>query len=134
MTVIKRSSFQFADLPGRRSADPLVDVDSASSVRFVTLSYTEDRTAHYHPESEEIMYVVKGRGHIWIDGDRHPVEAGDVVHVATGRAHATVPDPSSDSDMELVCFFPHPNLSRNIVNTDIMVALDPNEPNSIREI
>jgi oxalate decarboxylase/phosphoglucose isomerase-like protein (cupin superfamily) len=127
MTVIKRSSFLFADLPGRRSADPLDGVDSKSSARFVTLGYTEGRTAHHHPRSEEVMYVVKGRGHIWIDGTRHPVEAGDVVHVETGAAHATVPDP--DSTMELMCFFPHPDLSANYEATDIVVA-PPREPDS----
>ena len=120
MTVIKRGRFRFVDLPGRQSADPLAEVDSQSSARYVTLGYSEGRTAHVHPLSEEIIYVVTGRGHIWIEGRRQPVEAGDVVHVPTGQAHATVPDPGST--MELMCFFPHPNLSRNIVDTDIVVT------------
>ena len=123
MTVIKRNALKFADLPGRQSADPLVDVETQSSARLVTLGHTEGRTAHYHPHSEEVMYVVKGRGHIWIDGQRHRVEAGDVVHVGTGQAHATVPE--SGSDMELMCFFPHPDLSCNIVDTNIVVTAGP---------
>jgi quercetin dioxygenase-like cupin family protein len=131
MTVIKRSALNFADLPGRRSADPLLGIESQSSARFVTLAYSEGRTAHYHPHSEEIMYVVKGRGHIWIDGQRHRVEAGDVVRVGTGQAHATVPE--ADWDMELMCFFPHPDLSCNIVDTDIVVTAEPGRTTESKE-
>ena len=120
MTVIKHSDLDFVDLPGRRSADPLAETDSQSSARYVKLEYSSDRTAHFHPLSEELIFVVKGSGHIWLDGQRLDVEAGDIVHVGTGLAHATVPD--SGVKMELMCFFPHPNLSENIVNTDIAVV------------
>ncbi len=119
MTVIGRSSFQFADLPGRRSADPFAGLDSQSSVRCVTLAHDPGRTAHRHPHSEEVMLVVAGRGHLWLEGERLPVQQGDVVHVPIGAAHATVPDPGHP--MELMCFFPHPNLADNIVETDIAV-------------
>lgn len=120
MTVVKASSLEFVDLPGRRSADPFANIETQSSARYVTLAYSEGRTAHFHPLSEEVIFVVDGRGYIWIDGERHPVERGDIVHVGTGLAHATVPD--RGSSMELMCFFPHPNLSENIVNTDIAVT------------
>ncbi len=120
MTVVRRATFHFADLPGRRSADPLVAVDSASSVRFVTLGFDPARTAHRHPHSEEVIFVVTGRGHVWLEGERLPVGPGDVVHVPRGFAHATVPD--RDSAMELLCFFPHPDLADNMIETDILVA------------
>lgn len=120
MTVFNRATFRFADLPGRRSADPFNGVDTQSSVRYVTLGFDPERTAHRHPLSEEIIYVVTGRGYVWVDGDRKPVQDGDLVHVPTGAAHATVPDP--DTEMELLCFFPHPNLTDNISETDIAVA------------
>lgn len=120
MSVIPRDSFEFADLPGRQAADPLRDMPTASSARYVTLAHSPDRTAHRHPHSEEVVYVVAGRGHVWIDGTRHPVSAGDVVHIPTGAAHATVPDP--DAPMELMCFFPHPDLPHNIEDTGIPVS------------
>lgn len=119
MTVVRPTSFRFVDLPGRRSADPLTAVESRSSVRYVELEHDPDRTAHRHPHSEEVMLVVAGQGHLWLEGERFPVAAGDVVHVPIGAAHATVPDPASA--MELMCFFPHPNLADNIIETDIAV-------------
>lgn len=119
MTVVRHNSFRFVDLPGRRSADPLIAVDSRSSVRYVMLEHDPDRTAHRHPHSEEVMLVIAGRGHLWLEGERLPVAEGDVVHVPVGAAHATVPD--AGSAMELVCFFPHPNLADNIIETDISV-------------
>lgn len=119
MTVVRPMSFRFVDLPGRRSADPLSAVDSQSSVRYVKLEHDPDRTAHRHPHSEEVMLVVAGQGHLWLEGKRLPVASGDVVHVPIGAAHATVPDPGSA--MELMCFFPHPNLADNIIETDIAV-------------
>lgn len=119
MTVVRHNSFRFIDLPGRRSADPLTDVESRSSVRYVTLEHDPDRTAHRHPHSEEVMVVLAGQGHLWLEGERLPVAKGDVAHVTTGAAHATVPDPGSI--MELMCFFPHPNLADNIIETDIAV-------------
>ncbi|MDH4277932.1 MAG: cupin domain-containing protein [Acidimicrobiia bacterium] len=122
MTVVGRSTFRFADLPGRRSADPLAAVDSQSSVRYVKLEHDPTRTAHRHPHSEEVMLIVAGHGHLWLEGDRLPVEQGDVVRVPTGAAHATIPD--RGSAMELMCFFPHPDLADNMVETDIAVVND----------
>ena len=118
-SVVGRSAFDFVDLLGRRSADPLAAVDSQSSVRYVVLHHDPTRTAHRHPYSEEVMQVIAGQGHVWVEGSRLPVKKGDVVRIPLGAAHATVPDPGST--VELICFFPHPNLAENIVETDIAV-------------
>lgn len=120
MTVASRPEFEFVDLPGRRSADPLKDTPSASSLRIVQMTRTEGRTAHRHPYSEEVVVVAAGHGRAWIDGEWFSVATGDVVRIPAGVAHATVPD--RGSQMELVCFFPHPNLNKNIEDTGIRVS------------
>jgi len=120
MTIVGRAELDFVDLPGRRSANPLVSIPSEASVRVVELERTVDRTAHRHPFSEEIVYVAAGEGEAWIDGQRHPVTAGDIVHIPTGVAHATIP--SDGEQMRLICFFPHPHLAGNIEDTDITVT------------
>ncbi len=120
MTVIPRPEFEFVDLPGRRAADPLHDVPSASSLRIVQMARIDGRRAHVHPHSEEVVVVAAGHGRAWIDGEWFSVATGDVVRIAAGVPHATVPD--EHSQMELVCFFPHPNLSKNIEDTDIEVS------------
>lgn len=128
MTVITSSSLRFAQLPGRASADPLAaveaDVDVASSVRVVRLVRTDMRRAHVHPRSEEIVYVAAGSGTVWIDGGCERVAAGDVVHIPAGAPHATLPD--AGSTVELVCFFPHPDLAANLTETARVV--DPEGP------
>lgn len=128
MTVVPHDGFRFEQLEGRRSADPLAGIDTAASVRVVRLRRTAGRRAHVHPRSEEVVYVVAGTGHVWIGGRRSAVGPGDVVHVPAGTAHATVPDPGSD--MELVCFLPHPDLSANLTTTTHVVdpAPDQREP------
>lgn len=123
MTVVGHARLRFEQLAGRRSADPLDGVDAASSVRIVRLRRAPDRRAHVHPRSEEIVYVVAGSGHVWIDGVTEPVEAGDVIRIPPGAAHATLPD--SGADMELVCFFPDPDLASNTTETTIIV--DPHQ-------
>jgi quercetin dioxygenase-like cupin family protein len=119
VTVVRGDSLEYRDLPGRRSADPLGGVSTGSSLRLVQMSRTEDRRAHVHPHSEEVVYVAAGSGSVWIDGEVTGVRAGDVVRIPAGTPHATVPD--AGEAMELVCFFPHPDFARNIEETDIVV-------------
>ena len=67
-----------------------------------------------------MIYVQTGTGRVFIEGEWHPVVPGDVVRVPPGLAHATVPD--EGVDMELVCFFPHPDLAANSEDTGIEVT------------
>lgn len=119
MTVRSGDSLEFLPRPGRVVADPLEQIDSQSSLRIVRLVRTPGRTAHRHPHSEEVVYVKAGTGSVWVDGTRHPVEPGDTFRIPPGAAHATVPD--EGVEMELVCFFPHPDLDANSETTDIVV-------------
>ena len=116
VTVVPASGLAFMTLPGRESADPFRSrrgmTDVGLSVRVVRLTHDPSRTAHVHEHSAEAVYVVGGRGTLWADGERHPLQAGDTVLVAAGTPHATLPDPGEE--MLLVCFFPHPDLAANI--------------------
>lgn len=120
MTVVPAGSLRFEDLPGRRSADPFADAPSDSSVRVVEMERTPGRVAHRHPHSEEVVFVESGRGQLWLEGERIAVEAGDLVRIPRGAAHATVPE--EGGAMRLVCFFPHPALAENAEDTDIIVS------------
>lgn len=121
MSVVRRETLEFADLPGRRSADPLAGLPVSSAVRVVELVRGEVRHTHLHPLSEEVVYVVSGSGRVWVDGTVSPVGPGDIVHIPTATPHATVPDPGVA--MELVCFFPSPDLTANIVESDMVVEV-----------
>ncbi|NND85524.1 MAG: hypothetical protein HKN46_10295, partial [Acidimicrobiia bacterium] len=56
----------------------------------------------------------------WIDGERFPLSPGTTVRIPIGAAHATIPD--EGSAMRLICFFPHPDLSENLEDTDIVLT------------
>lgn len=120
MSVKPWPTFEFVELPGRRTADPLKDEGASSSLRIVDLERIPGRTAHRHPHSEEVVVVSAGRGEVWLDGERFAITKGDAVRIPAGVAHATIPD--VDTRMELICFFPHPNLAENIEETDIHVS------------
>ena len=119
MSVVPGDLLEFEELPGRRSADPMQRLDTASSVRIVRAQREEQRLAHRHPRSEEVIYVLRGSGTVYIDGVFHDVRPRDIVHIPLGAAHATIPN--EGGEMELICFFPNPNLSENIEETNIDV-------------
>jgi quercetin dioxygenase-like cupin family protein len=102
----------FAQLPGRLSADPLPPgLDVGASARIVYIA-PGPRTPHVHPLSAEVVYVAAGTGTAWEDDVATRVGEGDLVVIPPGVPHATVA--SGTSDLVLVCFFPHPDLAANI--------------------
>jgi len=112
--VTRSTELRFKALPGRDSADPFgpADEESTLSLRVVRMSSDPSRSAHVHPHSAEAVFVSAGHGTLWVEGERVAISAGDTFLVPAGAKHATLPD--ADSEMELICFFPHPDLSQNI--------------------
>lgn len=111
MPVVPLTAIAFTALPGRASGDPLVGLDAdGCSVRVVRVA-PGPRTPHLHPDSIEVIYVVAGTGEHWQGDTATPVGPGDVVLVPRGVPHASVA--TGGRDLELVCFFPHPDLAAN---------------------
>lgn len=110
--IIARSTYEYVQRPGRLVVNPFEDLDTdAFSVRVVKLDGNQRRTPHLHPESQEVIFVVRGEGMLWEDGKTQRFVEGDCALVDTGVPHATVPD--TGTKMELVCFFAHPDLPSN---------------------
>ncbi len=76
--------------------DPGVQVPLAetANMNFVRLEPGEANVAHIHPESEDTIYILQGRGTVAdFDHDlRLSFEGGDVIHVPTGIKHAVHAD------------------------------------------
>lgn len=53
----------------------------------VRLRPGEDFQAHYHNIMEEDFYVLEGRVDIVVDGARHVLSAGDLIHIAPKEVH-----------------------------------------------
>jgi quercetin dioxygenase-like cupin family protein len=96
-----------------------------STVRQVSMEHVEARSPHRHPKSEEIVYVVAGRGRVWLDGSYHQVGPGSWYRIPAGTPHATLPDPGEQ--MSLVCFFPHDEFADNIEELDMVLEPDEEE-------
>lgn len=112
MPVIPAAALTFAQLSGRRSADPLPgELDAGCAVRVVRIE-PGPRTPHRHPHSVEVAFVAEGSGTAW-EGDLPSiVQAGDLLIVPAGVPHATVAH--EGGELVLVCFFPHADLSANL--------------------
>lgn len=115
MPVVRAADVEYADLPGRQSADPVpAGLGDGYSVRLVRVP-PGPRTPHQHPHSDEVTYVVSGSGTAWEDDVSTSISPGDVIFVPQGAAHATV---SEHDELLLLCFFPRGELAGNIVELD----------------
>lgn len=121
--IIGRDELSFEARPGRKSADPLAAPAGTGvdfTVRIARLSSGTVRWAHRHPQSVELIHVTRGRGVLWEDGVEQRFLEGDTALVPVGAPHATVPD--AGTEMELICFFPHPDLESNIEELEGMIV------------
>jgi mannose-6-phosphate isomerase-like protein (cupin superfamily) len=69
------------------------DADQIASLHVVEV--TGDARTHYHKRLTEIYYILEGTGEMELDGERHPVEAGDSILIKPGCRHRAIPKPST---------------------------------------
>ena len=74
---------------------PLVAVDNtddiAMSLMHVVLLPGEGHVRHNHPDSDEILYILSGRGEQMVDDEQtFSVRAGQAVFIPKGAFHSTV--------------------------------------------
>lgn len=114
MLLVATPELEYAQLPGRLSADPLAGRDDHGvSVRLVRIA-PGPRTLHLHPDTVEVIHVLDGRGRHRQGDEVRPVGPGDLTVVPVGVPHCTTADPGGE--LTLLCFFPSPEL--NTVDTD----------------
>jgi quercetin dioxygenase-like cupin family protein len=44
---------------------------------------------HYHPNMEEILYILNGTAEQWIEGEKRIMKAGDAIYLPTAIVHGT---------------------------------------------
>jgi quercetin dioxygenase-like cupin family protein len=101
------------DLPGRRSREILSGaVGADSTLRLVDISVPRagaaPRPPHWHPDGEECIHVVSGKGKTWVDGTEFYMQPGDTIHVLANERHVT--RNTGDTPLTLLCFFPRPKI------------------------
>jgi mannose-6-phosphate isomerase-like protein (cupin superfamily) len=58
-------------------------------------------TPHYHPQTEEIYYILEGEGRMTIDGETSEVVPGDAIAIPPGAVH-TITN-AGDQTLKFLC-------------------------------
>ena len=61
---------------------------------------------NYHPESDQWLFVVSGRGVVTVDGEDQAVAAGDLLRIDAGERHAVEND--GDAPLETLNVYTPP--------------------------
>jgi quercetin dioxygenase-like cupin family protein len=111
--VIKKqnlSEVEFKPAPNRMIAE-LISGEALGSqsvtfriVDIVPRSQQEPRHPHAHQDFEEAIYVLKGSGRIWVEGEFMEIGEGDAIIVPAGVVHMTLN--ATETPLRLACFFP----------------------------
>jgi quercetin dioxygenase-like cupin family protein len=108
--VVTLSQARELGLPGRRSLEIVSGAAGSSAVtlRRVEIAMPKPgdalRARHLHPEHEECIYVLSGRGRTESESGDHELEAGDTILIPAGEAHVT--RNTGSEPLVLLCFFP----------------------------
>ncbi len=89
--------------PGEGRSEPIKDLEGATREIFIDAQevgaeditfgfssyapHTSIHKKHSHPEAEEIMYILKGRGMCGVENQEFEVKPGDTVWVPRGANH-----------------------------------------------
>lgn len=65
------------------------------------------KPAHSHPEGEEMIYIIRGDGKVYIDGRLDKVRAGSAVLFPKGSVHML--KNTGIEEMQVICFFAPPS-------------------------
>ena len=112
--VVKSNEAKNLNLPGRISKELISSWNGSTNVslRMVTIEAQkekqEPRKAHYHPNSEECIYVLDGEGITITDKKKHHIHKGDAIFIPKGEKHYTVN--VGKNKLSLMCFFPSENV------------------------
>lgn len=111
MAIVQENGVTEKELPGR-FLRWLVPSEQASSERFslcvirVPVGETV-RPAHSHPNGAEIIYIIRGKGQVLVDGEKGDVREGIAVLFPQGSVHML--RNTGDEEMKVVCFFTPPS-------------------------
>ena len=64
------------------------------------------RPAHWHPNGEEVIYIISGSGRVLVGGEVRPVAPGTAVLFPQGAVHML--HNTGTEEMKVVCFFAPP--------------------------
>lgn len=75
----------------------------------------EDIGEEVHPDHDQFFRVEKGKGEVWIDGERTKIKSGDAILVPAGAKHNVVN--SGDKSLKLYTIYGPPDHRDGVVRT-----------------
>jgi len=75
--------------------------ENGFGIAYGKLSADKKALKHLHRISDEVYYVVSGRGNVHLDNSSYPISTGSVVFVPTNIAHAL--ENTSREELEVLC-------------------------------
>jgi quercetin dioxygenase-like cupin family protein len=97
----KASSRVFREMVSHRKLN-----SKGIALRLVSVAPVKEsgpRHPHSHRGMEEVIYVQKGSGKVWVEGEVARVKAGDAILIPAGKRHMTVN--TGKKPLELFCAF-----------------------------
>lgn len=74
----------------------------------------EGLKSHLHPESEEVYYVVRGEGTVFLGKDKKPlaIDPDMAIYIPSGEIHGVE---NTGEDRLVICFFVAPGKEKSVV-------------------
>jgi len=72
---------------------------------------------HYHLQSEETYYILRGSGRLIVDGNEHPMDVGDTCLICPGEWHQIYND-STENELVLLAISAPPWVASDSVFDD----------------
>lgn len=60
------------------------------AVHYIRFPEGQDFPAHTHDDVFALLFIAEGKGYVLLNGNKHPVQVGDVLYVPPGTSHAIV--------------------------------------------
>ena len=110
-TAVHETDVPELDLPGRHlrwviTAENVNAKHASACIIRVPPGQTV-KPAHSHPNGEEVIYVIRGSGRVYIEGKIEAVREGTTVLFPQGAIHML--QNTGTEEMKVICFFAPPS-------------------------
>jgi mannose-6-phosphate isomerase-like protein (cupin superfamily) len=75
----------------------------SQSIAEVRIPSGESVLEHFHEKTEEVYYILSGRGQMYVDGETETVGSGDAIIILPGQRHKIANNCEEDLVMLVVC-------------------------------
>jgi len=118
MKTIHESQVEEKKIPGRFirwiADGKTMEPRYLSSCIIRVMPHETVQPAHSHPQGEEMIYLISGKGEAWVEGKITPMETGTAVLFEQGEVHMI--RNVGEEEMKVICFFSPPTDLANYKN------------------